>query len=666
MPRPTLAAAVAVLLLAHGPALAAQGAPAEPETRTLNDGNLVLSGMPELPDGLTERLEPYQNVRSAGLADWSERGASIFVTTRFGDVPQIHRVDAPGGARHQITFYEEPVGGVRRRPGSEELLFGMDEGGSEFVQLYLLGPGASTARRLTDGSSRNGSAVFSDDGRLLAFSSTRRDGRHNDIWLMPVEDTAAARLLVEAPDGSFWGAADWSADGARLLVIQYVSVADSRLYVVDIATGERRLLAGDPENPVAVAGVGGTFDAGGGGVFYASDEGSEFRRLRHLDLESGEERVIGEGIPWDVQGFSLSEDGARAAFSVNEGGVSRPYLLDPRSFEYRPVEGIPTGLVGGGRFSPDGGRLALTLNTPKTPSDVFVLELGAGPLDAGALERWTFSEVGGLDSGSFIEPELIAYASFDGMEIPAFVYRPPGPGPHPVVISIHGGPEGQYRPAFSSAYQSWIGELGAALIAPNVRGSSGYGKTYLTLDNARLRENSVRDIGALLDWIATQPDLDEDRVMVFGGSYGGYMVLASLVHFGDRLRGGVDIVGISDFVTFLENTEDYRRDLRRVEYGDERDPEMREFLTSISPATHADRIVTPLFVAQGQNDPRVPVTESEQIVRRLRENGRDVWYMNALNEGHGYGKKENGDALRDYTALFFREHLLRTAEVSRR
>jgi dipeptidyl aminopeptidase/acylaminoacyl peptidase len=305
----------------------------------------------------------------------------------------------------------------------------------------------------------------------------------------------------------------------------------------------------------------------------------------------------------------------------------------------------------------------MTLNTPQTPSDTFVLDLKRNPTRHGDLVRWTFSEIGGLDSGAFIEPELVTYPTFDtgkgGPEaIPAWLYEPPGDGPHPVIISIHGGPEAQARPYFSSTYQMWLQTLGAAVLVPNVRGSNGYGKHYMGLDNGYKREDSVRDIGALLDWIATRPDLDADRVAVIGGSYGGYMVLASAVHYSDRLRAAVNIVGISNFVTFLENTQDYRRDARRAEYGDERDPDMRAHLQAISPLNQVERIHVPLFVVQGQNDPRVPVSEAEQIVAAMRAQGQPVWYMNALNEGHGYRKKENRDIYQQATVLFLQQHLL--------
>ena len=337
--------------------------------------------------------------------------------------------------------------------------------------------------------------------------------------------------------------------------------------------------------------------------------------------------------------------------------------MDARTRDYKAVDNIPTGLAFGLTFSPDDSKLAMTLNTASTPSDSFVLDLGDSPLDYGELKRWTTSEVGGLNTSTFRTPELISYPTFDEVDsaprqIPAWIYKPVGNGPFPVVVSIHGGPEGQSRPGFSSTYQMWMEKLGVAVVIPNVRGSAGYGKTYLSLDNGFKREDSVRDIGALLDWMETQPDLDSDRVAVFGGSYGGYMVLASSFHYSDRLKAAVDIVGISNFVTFLENTQDYRRDLRRVEYGDERDPEMRAYLENIAPMNHVDKIRHPMLIVQGENDPRVPVTESEQVVAALREQGQAVWYMNALNEGHGYRKKENRDIYQQATVLFLREHLL--------
>jgi len=628
-----------------------------------NNGNLVMEDIPPIPQAVVNDLNRYQNVRSAAFQDWTEDGQGIFVTTRFGDVSQIHHVGQPGGTRTQITFFDEPAGGVNRQPNGSKMVFSMDAGGSEFSQIFLLDPESSDdAIMLTDGESRNGSVVWDRTGDWIAYQSTRRNGASNDVWMMNVNNPETARVVLESPDGTYWAGSDFSPDNKKLLIINYVGNADSRIHLLDLDSGELRLMAGGPDQPSSNFPF--AFDKEGTGFWYITDVNGEFQQLAWRSLEEGgEPDFITSDIPWHVEGGAISNDRTRVTFSVNENGFSRLYLLDTASREFSPVNHIPTGLVGGLEFSPDGSKLGMTLNTSQTPSDSFVLDLGADALEYGALTRWTYSEVGGLDTERFVQPELIGYPTFDSdsggpASIPAWLYKPEGEGPHPVIIVIHGGPEGQARPSFSSTYQMWLQKLGAAVIRPNVRGSNGYGKAYMSLDNGFKREDSVKDIGALLDWIATQPDLNEDRVAVYGGSYGGYMVLASAVHYSDRLKAAVDVVGISNFVTFLENTQDYRRDLRRAEYGDERDPAMRAFLEAISPTAHVEKIQIPMFVVQGENDPRVPVTEAVQIVAALRANGQSVWYMNALNEGHGYRKKENRDIYQQATMLFLQTKLL--------
>ena len=634
----------------------------EVENRTLNDGNLVLEDVPEIPREVFLDLYRFQNVRAAAFRAWTADSQSIYVSTGFGDVDSIHRVDMPLGARRQVTFYEEPVGGIAGQPGTDRLVFTRDAGGSEFAQLFLLDPVTGEAEMLSDGESRNGAVLWDRRGTRIAFQSTRRNGAANDVWIMDPENLGSAEIVLTSPDGTWWGPAEFSASGSKLLVANYVSVTDSRVHLVDLDTGANTLMTGGPDNKSVNNAI--AFDDDGEGFWLVTDQGGEFNQLAWQAMEPGAApEIVTADITWGVTGATMSHDRKRMVFVTNEDGMSNVYLLDVVTREYRKIDNIPTGLAYGLEFSPDDRRLAMTLNTPQTPSDTFVLDLGKGALEYGDLTRWTESEVGGLDTTAFRIPELIRYPTFDRdgeaqREIPAWVYKPAGKGPHPVVISIHGGPEGQARPSFSSTYQMWIEKLGVAVIQPNVRGSRGYGKTYVGLDNGFKREDSVKDIGALLDWIETQPDLDKDRVAVFGGSYGGYMVLASAVHYSDRLAAAVDIVGISNFVTFLENTQDYRRDLRRVEYGDERDPAMRAHLEKISPLNNVDQISVPMFIVQGENDPRVPVTEAAQVVEALREQGHTVWYMNALNEGHGYRKRENRDIYQQATVLFFQKHLV--------
>jgi dipeptidyl aminopeptidase/acylaminoacyl peptidase len=340
------------------------------------------------------------------------------------------------------------------------------------------------------------------------------------------------------------------------------------------------------------------------------------------------------------------------AFTINQDGASRLYLLEGNA--HRELK-LPLGIVAGVEFSPDGKDLGFTLARPDAPADAYSLRLADG-----SLTRWTYSEVGGLDPASFIVPARIQFSTFDGRQIPAYYYKPrTASSDHraAVLVNIHGGPEGQYRPLFSGITQYQANEMGLAVIYPNVRGSAGYGKTYLQLDNAEKREDSVRDIGALLEWIRSQPELDASRVAVTGGSYGGYMVLASLVNFPDRIKAGIDIVGIANFITFMERTSPYRQDLRRAEYGDERKPEMRAVFERINPSNRADKIRSALLVAHGTNDPRVPFSEAQQIAEKVRAAGRPVWTVYADNEGHGFAKKDNRDYLTAVEVLFLGENL---------
>ncbi len=629
---------------------------------TANSGNLVMEDVPPIPADIVDSLNRYQNVRSAAFTGWTEDGTAMYVRTRFGDLSQIHRVARPGGARTQLTFFNEPVNGVMRQPGGSALIFSRDVGGGEFAQIFLMDPATGSAAMLSDGESRNRAVVWDRQGRRIAYQSTRRNGASNDIWIMDPREPDTAAVALEAPDGMYWDPVEFSAGGSQLLALNYASITDARAYLIDLDSGEKVLLAGGGDRPGFNVPLG--FDDENDGFWLITDQGGEFARLAWQPLDAAASpEIVTADIPWNVTDVAIGHDRRRAAFTINEGGMSQVYLLDMHTREYRKIDGLPTGRASGLEFSPDDGRLGMTLNTPQAPSDSFSLDLGAGPLDYGKLTRWTTSEVGGLDTSAFVVPELIRFPTFDTVDgaarrIPAWIYRPAGEGPFPVVVSIHGGPESQARPSFNSTYQLWLQKLGVAVVVPNVRGSNGYGKTYVSLDNGFKREDSVRDIGALLDWIDADPGLDGSRVAVIGGSYGGYMVLASAVHYSDRLKAAVDRVGISSFVTFLENTQDYRRDVRRMEYGDEREPEMRAHLEKISPLNNVDKISIPVFVIQGQNDPRVPVTEAQQVVEALRKQGHEVWYMNALNEGHGYRRKENRDIYQQATVMFFEEHLL--------
>ena len=360
-------------------------------------------------------------------------------------------------------------------------------------------------------------------------------------------------------------------------------------------------------------------------------------------------------IPWNVADYDLSPDGTKMIFSTNEAGLSKVYMLNTLNNQYEAIKEIPQGAVGGFEWHKSGDDIAYNYSTAASSSDIYVFNIKTRKT-----ERWTESELGGLVASQLNDAKLIKWKSFDGTEISGFHYKPAAKftGKRPVIIVMHGGPEGQSTPGFQGRNNYYLNELGVALIYPNVRGSTGYGKSFVKMDNGYLRENSVKDIGALLDWIELQPDLDASRVMTMGGSYGGYMALACAVYYSERLKCSNDIVGISSFTTFLKNTESYRRDLRRVEYGDEQDPKMYEFLEKISPLNNVGKIKIPMLIVQGGNDPRVPRTEAAQMSAALKANNIPVWYLEAKDEGHGFRKKSNSDFQFYSTILFVKKYLL--------
>ena len=620
-------------------------------------GNLVIEDIPEIPERIKSRMLQYQNTRSATLRSWTADGKSMLISTRFGETTQLHMVEKPGGARKQITFFKEPIGGASISPDKSNngFLFLKDVGGGEYYQIFYYNFDDATSTMLTDGTSRNGFINWSNKGDKFAFYSTKRNQKDWDIYISDMGNPTEAKLVHQ--EGGTWVPMDWSPNDKKLLLLKYVSINESYLHILEIKSGKLTQV-----NPGAdkVSYSDAVWSKNGKGLFLTTDEGSEFLRLKYYDIKKNKFNVLTDDIPWDVSQLSISKKRNQIAFVTNENGISKLYTLNTKSKKYKAVKNLPVGQIYGMRFNPDGKRLGLVINTPQTPGDIYVQSLTKDV----SLERWTYSEVGGLNTATLVVPELIQYDTFDKVDgkrrkIPAFYYKPnKGEGPFPVVINIHGGPESQYKPFFSSTMQYFVNELGIAVLAPNVRGSSGYGKSYVKLDNGYKREDSVKDIGSLLEWISEQSELDAERVVVYGGSYGGYMVLSSMTHYNDKLIGGIDVVGISNFVSFLENTKEYRRDLRRVEYGDERIPEMREFLTRISPVTNVGKISKPLLVVQGLNDPRVPVGESEQMVEAIRNNGSPVWYLLGKDEGHGFRKKINRDFYLNSVVLFLEEYLI--------
>jgi dipeptidyl aminopeptidase/acylaminoacyl peptidase len=634
---------VALLLAADSAVPGMQPAPGVP--------SLLQSGVPEVPADLRARAGQYLDARAAALQDVSDDGSALLIATRFGSTNQLHVVEAPLGMRTQITFGNEPISRGRFAPGDPLTVWYLqDQGGAEFYQVYRLDRRTGRAELITDGKSRHGALTVSRDGKRIAFNGTGRNGKDTDVYLADASAPKAAKRVTQA-EGT-WTPLEFSPDGRQLLVTQERSIQDADLHLLDIASGQLRQVT-PKEGKASVAEA--HFAADGKGVYLITDRWSEFNQLYRI-APDGKQQPLAAEIKWDLENLAVSEDGSQVAIAANEDGRSRLYLVDPRTGRPRPValpENAVIGAMGFPRKKP--GLLALTFQTATQPTDAYQVDLRSG-----RVVRWTRSEVGGLDPSRFVDAQLVRYPAGGGAgTMPAFLYKPRGAaGKLPVVIVWHGGPEGQSRPTFVPTWQLFAAELGLAVLLPNVRGSVGYGKAYLAADDGVKREQALSDIAATLDYIASQPDLDAARVGVYGGSYGGYMTLATVAFQPKRVRAAVDVVGISSLPSFLQNTQAYRRDLRRAEYGDERDPAVRAVQERISPLGSVEKIEAELFVVQGKNDPRVPQSEAEQIVQAVRKRGKDVWYLLGLNEGHGFQKKENRDYLTPAIALFWQQKLL--------
>ncbi|UCD19878.1 MAG: S9 family peptidase [candidate division WOR-3 bacterium] len=625
------------------------------KTNRYQMGNLLIENIPDIPTSVELRLQPYQQLRSAVFLDWLPGGKGMLIKTRFSETNQVHAIEQPKGMRRQLTFFNEPIGEcvVCPDPLREVFLFTKDSAGNEIDQIYKYDLVRGTYSMLSDGRARYNAIVWSRKGDRFSFRSNRKKRSDYDIYIGDLSGQKSFKAVLE--EGGYWYPVEFSPDDRKLLVKKYVSSDESYYYILDIAN---RSLVPLHRDTLKIAYGTARWSPDNDGIYVVADRFSDFRQLLFYDLDKEEFEILTKGIPWDIVEIEIDPSGNTLALTSNEDGYSRLYFLDLRTRTLNRAS-LPDAQIFDLAYKPGGAELAITVNKSTSPSDVYSLNPKAK-----RFFRWTYSELGGLDTSSFVSPKLLRYETFDSIDarprtIPFYYYEPKGwKPPFPVMIDCHGGPSSQEKPYFSYLLQFFCNELGIAVIAPNVRGSSGYGREFMMLDNGYKREDAVKDIGALLNWIEKQPQLDSRRISIGGGSYGGYMALASMVSYSDRLACGIDASGISNFVTFLQNTGEYRRDVRREEYGDERDPEMREFLNRISPLTNARSITKPLFITQGLHDPRVPVSEAEQIVDAVRRNGVDVWYLLAEDEGHGFGKKSNRNFYQQALVLFLQKYLL--------
>lgn len=617
--------------------------------------NLITENIAEISKQLSNEVKKYSESRSASLGDIHPLTNEIIINTRFGSTPQLHRVSKSMGARTQITFFDEPVSATSYEPlKGDYLVYSKDIGGNEFGQLFKLDLKTLQSTLLTDGGkSQNGGITWRKDGKGFYYASTKRNGGDRDIYYMDPNNPKSEKLILQVKGGG-WGIQDISPDNKKLVLGEYISINESYIWLLDIETG--KLTEVTDRNSKGISQSEATFSNLSNEIWLVTDKDNEFQRLAAMNLNTKKTTYYTSDIPWNVESFNLSEDKKSIVFITNEGGLNKMYLMNTGTKAYKEIKNLPIGLISGARFTKDNQTIFFNQSTAQSASDVYQLNIKTAKI-----ERWTESELGEMQPSDMSVPKFIEWKSFDDLKISGFYYpaSPKFKGKRPVIIMIHGGPEGQSMASFLDSNNFYTSEMGVSLVYPNVRGSSGFGKTYLEKDNGFLREDSVKDIGALLDWIAKQPEVDKDKIMIMGRSYGGYMTLATAFHYADRIKCSVDIVGISNFNTFLKNTEEYRRDLRRAEYGDERDSKMAAFFDKTAPLNNTDKIKKPMFIIQGTNDPRVPVTEAMQMRDKLKAQGNTVWYLEAKDEGHAFKKKANIDYVRLAIIRFMQEYLVK-------
>jgi len=622
---------------------------------------LVMENVPPVPASVAAQVAKYNEFKPTGFSGWHPTKQEMLIVRRHKNTPQMYRLAKPGGELELLTDYPEPVRGASYEPKTGKyFVFGKDAGGNEVFRGYRRDVAGGDAVPITPENQRMQGITWANSGKQIAYVTVpvgrqgSMDKIKSTLYIADPLNPDAPKKLAEF-DGGGWFGFKFSPDDKQIAYMEYVSANESYIWLMDIASGKtRRLTEKSGNEPVAYGGV--DFSRDGKGIYTSTDRGAEFQRLTHIDIATGKHTTLAADINWNVGAIDVSDDGKLLAFVTNEDGNNVLRLMSLPDHKMLPTPKLPYGTIGGVQWHKDSTNLAMSITSATSPSEAYSVNIKTNQVT-----RWTTHEKMEVDASKFAEPELIRWKSFDGRVISGFLYRAPAakfPGKRPVLVNIHGGPEGQARPGFNGRNNYFMDEMGISVIMPNVRGSDGYGKSFLKLDNGKLREDSVKDIGALFDWIGTQPDLDASRIAVTGGSYGGYMSLAVSTLYPDRIAAAIDVVGISNFVTFLEKTESYRRDLRRVEYGDERDPEMRKWMEEIAPLNRANRIKKPLFVVQGKNDPRVPYQEADQIVATVKKNGTPVWYMTALDEGHGFAKKANSDYQFYSTITFLNRYLL--------
>jgi dipeptidyl aminopeptidase/acylaminoacyl peptidase len=602
-------------------------------------------------------IDRYLHIRSASGPTFSPDGRFVAFLTNVTGVSQLWQVPVEGASPGpvQLTFTNESVRGAHYSPRKHEIVFSMDTAGNERTQLFrLYGVGGGTDHGIGEGwliddltrqpKVIHGFGGFAHDGESIAFSANRDEGSRFDVYVQKIpasreRERPEARLVAKGP-GGYFQPVGWSPDDKFLLVSRAESNYNQDLYTIEVASGTVKQLTphkGDVQYHSA------NWSADGKRIYCSSTaEGRDIAGLAQIDVATGKLTYL-ETPEHEVEGVVASPKGRWLAYRLNVGGISELKLRDLKTDKAITLKGLPLGVISQVEFAPDDSKLALVFDGPRHNMDVWLWDLNAPPGGKGkgeGLRQLTHASRAGIPFSQFVEPELVHYPTFDGKKIPAWFYKPAGKAASgvPVIVYPHGGPESQTRPNFSALFQYFV-QRGYAVLAPNVRGSTGYGTSYMNLDNTTKRMDSVKDLAHAAMWLRDAKQGDPKRLAVYGGSYGGFMVLAQVTHYPELWAAGIDVVGIANWVTFLENTGAYRRAHREKEYGNL--AEHREFLEKISPINHVDKIKCPMMIIHGAQDPRVPVGESEQIVAALKKRGVPVEYLRYEDEGHGLARLKN-------------------------
>ncbi len=603
-------------------------------------------------------IQQYLNIKSASSPSFSADGKRLIYLTNASGTSQIWAIDLPNGAPKQLTKYEDNISFAAFSPTGSEIVFGKAVGGNENTQFFAMKADGGSVRELTaNPQTRYNFGDWSSDGKRIYYASNKRDKNFFDVYAMEIADGKETLIYRQDGSNSFAAASD---DGSRIIVSRSGTELglDNNLYLIEAKTGKETLLTAHE----GASQYGDVHFINNNEIEFTTNDKREFMSLAGMSLNDKTVQVL-ENAEWDVDSVTVARGNNVWAKVTNREGSSEIDIYNRKKSGKVSVKLPAQGIVGGLEFSGDGRKLAFSFASAKYNSDVWVYDV-----QSKSLTQITKSERAGIDQNSFVEPRLIKYKSFDGREIPAWFYvssetlgiknkyeiAPSKNSQFPVIVSVHGGPEAQERAGFNPLYQYYLSR-GYAVLATNVRGSTGYGKTFTHLDDVEKREDSVKDLAAAVEWLKVSGGADAKRIAVTGGSYGGYMTMAAITLYPDLFAAAVNTVGIVNWETFLKNTSGYRRRQREVEYG-MLDKNI-EFLRKISPIAKVDRIKTPLFVIHGKNDPRVPYTEAEQIVKVLKDKGAIVEYKLYDDEGHGISKLKNRLELYPLVADFLDKYM---------